>query len=123
MIQLTTMIPPKIPHTVGSAVCGALLPIIGTLTGGAMAGNGASGTLGKAPATVSVVPVTPLPTLAGAAAAVSAAWPATGISGAWSEVPSVPGTSPKTTQAQQIPVRAIVFQQSCETWCSDCYLS
>merc|ERR1719201_3014342 len=53
MIQLRTMIPPKIPQTVGSAVCGALLPINGTLTGGAMAGNGASGTAGKAPATVS----------------------------------------------------------------------
>merc|ERR1719224_56233 len=35
MIQLRTMMPPKIPHTVGSAVCGALLPTIGTLTGGA----------------------------------------------------------------------------------------
>merc|ERR1719443_1484051 len=60
-IQLRTMMPPKIPHTVGSAVCGALLPTIGTLTGGAMAGNGASGTRGRALATVSVVPVTALP--------------------------------------------------------------
>merc|ERR1719463_463200 len=61
MIQLSTMMPPKIPHTVGSAVCGALLPTIGTLTGGATAGSGASGTRGKVPATFSVVPVTPLP--------------------------------------------------------------
>merc|ERR1719440_1528377 len=61
MIQFATMMPPKIPHTVGSAVCGALLPTSGTLTGGATAGNGASGTLGKAPAAFSVVPVTALP--------------------------------------------------------------
>merc|ERR550514_2220758 len=81
MIQLSTMMPPKIPHTVGSAVCGALLPTIGTLTGGATAGNGASGTLGKVPATFSVAPVKPAPALLGAPATVSAAWPATGISG------------------------------------------
>merc|ERR1719331_1948465 len=81
MIQLSTMIPPKIPHTVGSAVCGALLPTIGTLTGGATAGSGASGTLGKLPAADSVAPVKPLPTLLGAPTTVSAAWPATGISG------------------------------------------
>merc|ERR1719163_1039842 len=54
--------PPKIPQTVGSAVCGALLPTIGTLTGGATAGKGASGTLGMVPATDSVAPVNPLPT-------------------------------------------------------------
>merc|ERR1719450_1720727 len=82
MIQLKTMMPPKIPQTVGSAVCGALLPTIGTVTGGATAGNGASGTLGRAPATLSVVPVKPLPTVFVAPATVSAAWPATGISGA-----------------------------------------
>merc|ERR1719182_878827 len=63
MTQLQTMMPPKIPQTVGSAVCGALLPTIGTLTGGATAGNGASGTLGRAPATLSVVPVKPSPAL------------------------------------------------------------
>merc|ERR1719463_625607 len=62
MIQLTTMMPPRIPQTVGSAVCGALLPTKGTLTGGATAGNGASGTLGMLPATFSVAPVKPLPT-------------------------------------------------------------
>merc|ERR1719456_678283 len=67
------MMPPKIPHTVGSAVCGTLLPTTGTLTGGAIAGSGASGTLGRAPATVSVVPVIPLPTWEGAPATVSAA--------------------------------------------------
>merc|ERR1719387_110395 len=83
MIQLRTMMPPKMPQTVGSAVCGALLPTIGTLTGGATAGSGASGTLGRLPAADSVAPVNPLPTWPGAAAAVSAAWPATGISGAW----------------------------------------
>ena len=27
-------IPPKIPQTMGSAVCGALLPAMGTVTGG-----------------------------------------------------------------------------------------
>merc|ERR1719271_1108121 len=74
MIQLRTMIPPKIPHTVGSAVCGALLPTIGTLTGGATAGNGASGTLGRAPATFSVVPVRPLPTVFVAPVTASGAW-------------------------------------------------
>merc|ERR1719502_883132 len=90
MTQLRTMMPPKTPQTVGSAVCGALLPTIGTLTGGAIAGKGASGTLGKFPAADSVAPVKPLPTLPGAAAALSVAWPATGISGA----PSVPGMQP-----------------------------
>merc|ERR1719482_1097199 len=90
MTQLKTMMPPKMPQTVGSAVCGALLPTIGTLTGGATAGSGASGTLGRLPAADSVAPVNPLPTLPGAAAAVSAAWPAIGISGA----PSVDGTKP-----------------------------
>merc|ERR1719487_719961 len=63
MIQFRTMMPPKMPQTVGSAVCGALLPTIGTLTGGATAGSGASGTLGKVPATDSVAPVNPPPTL------------------------------------------------------------
>merc|ERR1719284_1782568 len=62
-IQFSTMMPPKTPQTVGSAVCGALLPTIGTLTGGATAGSGASGTLGRLPATCSVVPVKPLPTV------------------------------------------------------------
>merc|ERR1719502_1114765 len=90
MTQLRTMMPPKTPQTVGSAVCGALLPTIGTVTGGATAGKGASGTLGRAPATSSVAPVKALPTLPGAAAALSAAWPAIGISGA----PSVPGMQP-----------------------------
>merc|ERR1719198_2331433 len=60
MIQFSTMMPPKIPHTVGSAVWGALLPTIGTLTGGATAGSGASGTLGRLPAAFSVAPVKPL---------------------------------------------------------------
>merc|ERR1719443_464685 len=90
MIQLRTMMPPKIPQTVGSAVCGALLPTTGTLTGGATAGNGASGTLGSAAATFSVAPVKPRSSWPGAAAAASAAWPATGISGAW-KLPSVAG--------------------------------
>merc|ERR1719321_103868 len=88
MIQFRTVMPPKMPQTVGSAVCGALLPTIGTLTGGATAGSGASGTLGKLPAADSVAPVKPLPTFPGAPIAVSAAWPAIGISGA----PSVDGT-------------------------------
>merc|ERR1719443_858534 len=82
MTQLRTMMPPKIPQTAGLAVCGSLLPTIGTATGGAIAGNGASGTLGKRPETFSVVPVNVLPTWPGAAAAASAAWPTTGISGA-----------------------------------------
>merc|ERR1719515_635385 len=62
MIQLRTMMPPKTPQTVGSAVCGALLPTTGTLTGVFTGGSGASGTLGSAPATSSVVPVMPSPT-------------------------------------------------------------
>merc|ERR1719305_392084 len=90
MTQLKTMMPPKMPQTVGSAVCGALLPTIGTLTGGATAGSGASGTLGKLPAADSVAPVNPLPTLPGAPCTVLAASPAIGISGA----PSVSGTMP-----------------------------
>merc|ERR1719421_983625 len=57
MIQLRTMMPPKMPQTAGSAVCGELLPTMGTLTGGATKGNGASGTFGRAPATCSVAPV------------------------------------------------------------------
>merc|ERR1719231_684334 len=77
MIQLRTMMPPNTPQTAGSAVCGALLPTTGTLTGGATAGNGASGILGKAPATFSatfsVAPVKSLFSLSGAATAVSAA--------------------------------------------------
>merc|ERR1719395_226137 len=88
MIQLSTMMPPKMPQTVGSAVCGALLPTSGTLTGTPMAGNGASGILGRAPATFSVIPVTVLPALEGAPTTVSAASLATGISGA----PNVSGT-------------------------------
>merc|ERR1719486_1624005 len=68
MIQFRTMMPPKIPQTVGSAVCGALLPTTGTLTGGATAGNGASGILGSAPATFSVVSVTVFCALEGAPA-------------------------------------------------------
>merc|ERR1719375_1311047 len=83
MLQLRTMMPPKIPQTVGSAVCGALLPTIGTVTGGATAGNGASGTLGRAPATLSVVPVKPLPTVF--------VGPVT-ASGTWRRTPSVSGT-------------------------------
>merc|ERR1719355_376623 len=103
MIQFTTMMPPKTPQTVGSAVCGALLPTMGTLTGGATAGNGASGTLGRAPATFSVAPVKPFPTWPGAAAAVSAAWPATGISGA--RLLRVSGTKEtRRTQAQRTAV-------------------
>merc|ERR1719377_97639 len=62
MIQLRTITPPKIPQTAGLAVCGALLPTSGTL-GPATAGSGASGTLGRAPATPSAVPVKPLPTV------------------------------------------------------------
>merc|ERR1719453_889737 len=82
MIQLSTMMPPKMPQTVGSAVCGALLPTSGTFTGTPMAGNGASGILGRAPATFSVMPVTALRALSGAPTTASAAWLATGISGA-----------------------------------------
>merc|ERR1719235_783910 len=41
-IQLVTMMPPSTPQTTGSAVWGALLPTIGTLTGGATAGRGGS---------------------------------------------------------------------------------
>merc|ERR1719393_471724 len=79
MIQLRTMMPPKTPQTAGSAVCGALLPTIGTLTGGATAGKGASGTLGRAPATFWVAPVNPFPSWPGTAAAALAASPAKGI--------------------------------------------
>merc|ERR1719265_2424677 len=103
MIQLRTMMPPKIPQTVGSAVCGALLPTTGTLTGGATAGNGASGILGKAPATLSVVPVTPFPSCLGAAATVSAASLATGISGAW-RLPSVVVAKPAKTRQHRTRV-------------------
>merc|ERR1719387_3165242 len=103
MIQLTTMMPPKIPHTVGSAVCGALLPTSGTLTGGATAGNGASGTLGRLPATFSVAPVKPLPTWPGAAAAVSAAWPATGISGARKPPTGIKPTRTNKVQRTAVP--------------------
>merc|ERR1719399_2409374 len=60
-IQFSTMMPPKMPQTAGDAVCGALLPTMGTLTGGATAGSGASGTLGRLPAADSVAPVKPLP--------------------------------------------------------------
>merc|ERR1719478_1553642 len=59
-IQLRTIMPPRSPHTAGSAVCGALLPTTGTLTGGATPGSGASGTLGRVPATPSTAPVVPL---------------------------------------------------------------
>merc|ERR1719231_1707621 len=95
------MMPPKMPQTVGSAVCGALLPTIATPTGGATAGNGASGTLGRLPAAFSVAPVKPLPTWPGAAAALSAASPATGISGA-RRLPSVSGAKLiRTTKVQR----------------------
>merc|ERR1719443_850352 len=70
-IQLRTMMLPKIPQTVGLAVCGALLPTMGTLTGGATEGNGASGILGKAPATFSIVPVKPFFSWSGALTATS----------------------------------------------------
>merc|ERR1719428_730137 len=63
MIQLRTMMPPNTPQTAGSAVWGALLPTTGTVMGVCTAGSGASGTLGRAPATVSVVPVKPFPTV------------------------------------------------------------
>merc|ERR1719240_342091 len=62
-IQLRTMMPPSNPHTTGSAVCGALLPTPGTLTGGATAGSGASGTRGRVPATLEAAPVVPLETV------------------------------------------------------------
>merc|ERR1719359_868635 len=104
MIQLRTMMPPKSPQTVGFAVWGALLPTTGTLTGGAMAGKGASGIGGKTPATfpatVSVVSFTPFPTVEGAPTATSAASLATGISGASSSVPSVVCTK-HTTKAKR----------------------
>merc|ERR1719443_1899865 len=97
MTQLRTMMPPRTPQTVGSAVCGALLPTIGTLTGGATAGKGASGTLGRAPATFSVAPVKPRPSWPGASATASAACETTGISGA-RRLPSVAGTKPTRTK-------------------------
>merc|ERR1719359_1917058 len=101
------MIPPRIPHTVGFAVCGALLPTNGTLTGGAMAGSGASGTLGRAPAILSVVPVTPFPTVEVA--------PVT-ASGAWRRVPSASGTKPtKRTRMQQTAVLDMLPNAGCET--------
>merc|ERR1719421_1977141 len=79
--------PPSTPQTTGSAVWGALLPTTGTLTGGATAGSGGSGTLGKLPATVSVVPVTPFPTVD--VAPVTAA----GVpSGAWRKAANAFGT-------------------------------
>merc|ERR1719326_270359 len=62
MIQLRMITLPRIPQTAGSAVCGSLLPTSGTL-GPGTAGSGASGTLGRVPATVSVVPVRPFPTV------------------------------------------------------------
>merc|ERR1719313_2131021 len=45
-IQLRTMMPPKSPHTTGSAVCGSLLPTTCT-RGPSTLGRGTSGTLGK----------------------------------------------------------------------------
>merc|ERR1719443_2395002 len=57
-IQLTTIMPPSNPHTTGSAVCGAVLPTPGT-RGPATPGSGASGTLGKVPATWEAAPVVP----------------------------------------------------------------
>merc|ERR1719443_1053060 len=103
MIQLRTMMLPKIPQTVGLAVCGALLPTMGTLTGGATAGNGASGTLGRAPATFSVVPVKPFFSWSGALTTMSAAWLATGISGAW-RLPSVAGAKTARTKPHRTRV-------------------
>merc|ERR1719172_459416 len=110
--------PPTTPHTVGSAVCGALLPTIGTLTGGATAGNGASGTLGRFPAAFSVAPVNPLPTCPGAAAALSAASPATGISGA-RRLPSVSGTKPtRAIKTQRTATLLIIFNAVWHSCCS-----
>merc|ERR1719450_345430 len=113
MIQLRMITPPMIPQTAGSAVCGALLPTYG-IVGPATAGSGASGTLGRAPAMASVVPVTPFPTVevapdtapvtasAAGAAPGAAAGAAAGASGAWRRAPSVSGTEQaRRTNAQQ----------------------
>merc|ERR1719359_1865115 len=106
-IQFRTMMPPKMPQTAGDAVCGALLPTMGTLTGGATAGSGASGTAGRALATLSVVPVTPFPTVEVA--------PVT-ASGAWRRVPSASGTKPtKRTRTQQTAVLDMLPNAGCET--------
>merc|ERR1719408_824174 len=99
--------PPKTPQTAGSAVCGALLPTTGTATGGATPGSGASGTLGRAPATLSVVPVTPFPTVEVA--------PVT-ASGAWRRVPSASGTKPTRTRMQQTALTDMLSHAGCETY-------
>merc|ERR1719353_1803048 len=106
-IQLRTMMPPSTPQTTGSAVWGALLPTIGTLTGGATAGRGGSGTRGRLPATVSVVPVKPFPTVLVA--------PVT-ASGAWRRAPSAPGTNPRIrTSAQRTIMVDMLDDTGCKT--------
>merc|ERR1719197_593138 len=96
-----------IPHTAGFAVCGALLPTNGTLTGGAMPGNGASGTLGRAPATFSTVLVTEFCTLEGAPLIVSVA-PGT-ASGAWRKAPNAFGAmATKRTKTQWTAIPGMI---------------
>merc|ERR1719327_957450 len=110
MVQLRTIMPPKIPHTAGSAVCGALLPTIGTLTGVLTAGSGASGTLGKAPATFSVVPVMPFPTVLVA--------PLTSC-GTWRRTPSVSGTkATRKTKVQRTAMSDMFANTHCQKYCS-----
>merc|ERR1719199_778416 len=106
MIQLSTMIPPRIPQTAGLAVCGALLPTSGAL-GPATAGSGASGTVGRAPATLSAVPVKPFPTVEVA--------PVTAASGVWRRVPNVPDPKlTKRTTAQRTGTPDMSPSASCE---------
>merc|ERR1719428_2560463 len=58
--QLSTITPPRMPQTAGSAVCPFELRSTGTL-GTATAGKGASGRRGKAPATPEAAPVAAFP--------------------------------------------------------------
>merc|ERR1719159_1524876 len=59
-IQLSTIRPPRSPHTTGSAVCGWLLPSTST-RGPFTLGRGASGTLGKLRATLEAAWAPPPP--------------------------------------------------------------
>merc|ERR1719359_338238 len=107
-IQFRTMVPPSKPQTTGSAVCGVLLPTPGTLTGGATAGKGASGTRGKVPATFEAAPVVPLETVL----AVPLAVPST--SGC--RKPSASGVKPMLrTRAQRTNMADIFPHTGCIT--------
>merc|ERR1719450_365692 len=118
MIQLRMITPPMIPQTAGSAVCGALLPTYG-IVGPATAGSGASGTLGRAPAMASVVPVTPFPTVEVApvtapVTSCAAAGAAAGASGAWRKAPSVSGTEQARRTSAQQTVEPDMSTNDCE---------